>query len=111
MHAPLLPAQSPTVPLEQGRLASVLAKSGQVVSIPGTCKVTLLGRDRFSEYVWAGCTAVHPNPGHQPIVEGADMPVKITGAKIETPGDGSSYGPDIRRMFPPALAKQIIDMG
>jgi hypothetical protein len=110
-HAPLLPAQSPTaVQAEEKLWAVLLARSGKVVSISGTCKVTLLGRDRTSAYVYADCTAVHHDPGSGPIVESASTPVKITGTEIETPGDGSSYGPDIRRMFPPAIAREIIEM-
>jgi len=112
VRAPLLPAQSPTaVRAEENVWAAMLARSGKVVSIPGTCKVTLLGRDRISTYVFASCMAVHHDPGSRPIVEGVGTPVKITGTKIETPGDGSSYGPDIHRLFPPAVAHEIIEMG
>jgi hypothetical protein len=66
-----------------------------------TCRVRILGQDDDATFVWAGCSA----PGGYAMTS----PVRVEGDRVMTPWDGSRYEADVERLFPPALARMILD--
>ena len=64
------------------------------------CGVRLLGESDGSSFVWAECSG--PSGG-------VSAPMRIDGAEVQVPGDGSLYEDDVRRLFPAGLADLILD--
>ncbi len=72
------------------------------------CEWEILGRSEQEVYVESDCAGIYsaaPYRGSIPAV----IHIRADGSVInaEIPGAGSSYGPDIRRMFPPEAQKRI----
>lgn len=71
--------------------------------------MNLLGEDAESEYVWLACESLNRAPDGVVTSSGSSVPAKITGERIETPGDGSAYVTGVRRLFPGAVADRILN--
>jgi hypothetical protein len=84
------------------------------------CSVRYLGNtsvdERFELYVWEGCQEYRPYRQGLAELTGWSVPAVITIARRggsyrpiaeRQPGDGTDYGPNIRRMFPSAARVAI----
>ena len=73
------------------------------------CEWEILGQSNQEVYVWAICQITNLEIG-----SAASVPVVIylgndgSIEKVQIPGDGTQYGIDIRKIFPPELQEQII---
>lgn len=65
----------------------------------GDCDVRLLGESAGSSFVWAKCLG----PGG-----GVSAPMRVEGSDVQTPGDGTRYATDVRRLFPAGIAGAIL---
>jgi hypothetical protein len=72
--------------------------------------------ERFDIYIWEGCQEYRPYRRGLAELTGWSVPAVITLSKrdgeyrVESdrqPGDGSYYGPDIKRMFPSSVERAI----
>ncbi len=94
----------PAVQLKEAALVRVLSadRSGNVLGQgPGPCKVRLLRTVGDTDYVWARCQI----PGG----EGVSAPFRVRGRVIDGPGDGGSYAPSLRELFPADIAEALLD--
>ena len=74
------------------------------------CEWVILGQADQEVYVWAHCASIYsagPSQASIPTV----IHIRIDGSvqSAEIPGSGTSYGPDIRQMFPPNIQEMIFD--
>ena len=72
------------------------------------CEWEILGRSEQEVYVYAYCAGIYSASPSQASIP-AVIHIRTDGSVInaEIPGAGSSYGPDIRRMFPPEAQERI----
>ncbi len=74
------------------------------------CEWNILGQEKQEVYVWAMCQITNLEIG-----SAASVPAVIhlgnNGSieKVQIPGDGTQYGIDIRKMFPPELHDKIFE--
>lgn len=74
------------------------------------CEWNILGQENQDVYVWAMCQITNLEIG-----SAASVPAVIhlgnNGSieKVQIPGDGTQYGIDIRKMFPPELHDKIFE--
>jgi len=74
------------------------------------CEWNILGQEKQEVYVWAMCQITNLE-----IDSAASVPAVIhlgnNGSieKVQIPGDGTQYGIDIRKMFPPELHDKIFE--
>ena len=97
--------------VEGGTDPYLMPTSGRLVCAARTMGIDPVGASRASQartsYVWALCSTVHgeAHTGFSiPLVVHLAEPVRI-----ERPGDGSLYGPDIRHLFPQRLQDLVFD--
>jgi hypothetical protein len=98
-----LPDRSdPAVKREEQRVAGELERSDVVLWEPGgRCDVRLLGKETTTSYVWAHCEL--------PSGAATSLPARVRPDGIDTPEDGSGFGPSVRELFPPGLAELILN--
>jgi hypothetical protein len=76
------------------------------------CGVDVMGRssDRRYAYVWALCEEFYRQAGKVLPGSGIAAPVLFDtrASTLTLPGDGTQYGPDVRRLFPPAIATAML---
>lgn len=76
------------------------------------CGVDVMGRssDRRYAYVWALCEEFYRQGGKVLPGSGIAGPVLFDtrASTLTLPGDGTQYGPDVRRLFPPAIATAML---
>lgn len=88
-------------------LAATFFKTS-ILTAEVVCDWEILGRGNQEVYVYADCAGIYsaaPYRGSIPAV----IHIRADGSVInaEIPGGGSSYGTDIRRMFPPEAQERI----
>jgi hypothetical protein len=99
---PLPDRSDPVVRREEARIAKVVAadRSGRVLPSTGTCEVRLLRRVDDVDYAWADCTSA---------ITGVSLPVRVEGARVQVPEDGSRYDDSLRELFPDDIADALLD--
>ena len=74
------------------------------------CEWVILGRANLDVYVSAYCASIYSaGPGQATIPAVIHLNLDGSVQNAEIPGSGSSYGPDIRRLFPEELQEQIFN--
>jgi len=99
----------------QDALARKFIPESYAQGIAVLCEWVLLGQSESKLYVWAVCQASGsiPTVRSAPAVVHLDSGGTIQG--VETPGSGSNYVPDIRKLFPSDVQEKIfarlVDVG
>lgn len=101
------PEPTADVRAEQERLAPLIERDQRPAfgAVQGTCAVRLLGTQSESSFAWAHCEF----PGAGGPGGAVSTPFRVDGVDVRTPGDGSQYAKDVRRLFPSRIAAAILD--
>lgn len=102
------PAQTPVVRAEQARLASLVERHVRPMfsATRGSCDVRLLGSEGAVRFAWAQCS--FPGRGGDPN-SALSAPVRVDGGAVQLPSDGSEFAASVRRLFPKAIARSILE--
>ena len=101
---PSLPIVPATVMPARGELEAVLGDA--MVNDPtALCEWDVWGETVRTLYLWAVCESTGGTAMSAPAVVHLDADGHVTGASL--PGDGTRYGHDVRKLFPPHLQRRI----
>jgi hypothetical protein len=72
------------------------------------CEWVILGQADRVVYVWADCTGIYSaGPSAASIPAAIHIATDGSIESVEIPGDGTAYGPSVRRIFPPNVQEKI----
>lgn len=71
------------------------------------CEWEILGQAEQEVYVWALCQETGPIPSSMSAPAVIHLGPGGVVIRVDVPGSGSDYGPDIRRLFPPYVREII----
>ena len=98
-------ASTPQTPAStRGDLETVLGDA-MVNDSAALCEWDVWGEAERTLYLWAVCESTGGTAMSAPVVVHVDVDGHVTGASL--PGDGTRYGHDVRRLFPPYVQKRI----
>ena len=98
-HDPLDDQDPPAAELERALGDRMLNDSGAL------CEWEVWGRGEQVLYLWAVCESASGSAVSAPAVAYLDGQGGV--AAVNMPGDGTHYGPDVRRLFPPQVQERI----
>ena len=82
------------------------ALGDRMLNDPGAlCEWEVWGRGERVLYMWAVCESASGSAVSAPAVAYLDGQGRV--AAVNMPGDGTYYGPDVRRLFPPQVQERI----
>jgi hypothetical protein len=99
------PQRDAAIRAEEVRTAALVERAERdgFSTVPGACRVRVLGIDGAASFVWADCT------WSGPPTSGVSAPYRIDGGKVTLPGQGSGYSASIKANFPADIAAAILD--
>jgi hypothetical protein len=99
-----LPSAPAAMVPARDELQSVLADA-MLTDPAALCEWDVWGEAQQTLYVWAVCESASGAAVSAPAVVHLDVDGHVAGASL--PGDGTGYGHDVRRLFPPGVQKRI----
>jgi len=99
-----LPSAPAAMVPARDELQSVLADA-MLTDPAALCEWDVWGEAQQTLYVWAVCESASGAAMSAPAVVHLDVDGHVAGASL--PGDGTRYGHDVRRLFPPGVQKRI----
>jgi hypothetical protein len=98
-----LPSAPAAMVPARDELQSVLADA-MLTDPAALCEWDVWGEAQQTLYVWAVCESASGAAVSAPAVVHLDVDGHVAGASL--PGDGTGYGHDVRRLFPPGVQKR-----
>ena len=100
----VLPSASVAMVSTRDELEAVLGDA-MVNDSAALCEWDVWGEAAQTLYLWAVCESTGGAAMSAPAVVHLDVDGHVAGASL--PGDGTRYGHDVRRLFPPGVQKRI----